>query len=382
MALPSQIATDLRVEGPRDGLLKLILTGRLDSATTGTVWRRTTAVLTRMKPQSVLIDASGVDYCDGAGIALLVHLRLLQGRAGGTLQIDGLRPEFASLLDDAVPDLSSRASRGNEDLARAAAFAVELGEATVGVWRDVQVLVSFVGELGVALVHALFHPRSVRWREAFYVAEAAGVNALPIVALVSFLMGLIMAFQAAVPLRQFGAELFIANLIGLSMLRELGPLMTAIILAGRSGSAFAAELGTMKVREEIDALKTMGLDPVRFLIVPRVVAAVCMTPLLTIFANLLGLMGGSVVMLSLGFPLITYFHQIQYAVSYGSLVGGLVKAFVFGILVAGIGCLRGLQTKIGATAVGESTTSAVVSGIILIAITDGIFSVVYYYLGV
>jgi phospholipid/cholesterol/gamma-HCH transport system permease protein len=286
------------------------------------------------------------------------------------------------LLDDAVPDLSSRASRGNEDLARAAAFAVELGEATVGVWRDVQVLVSFVGELGVALVHALFHPRSVRWREAFYVAEAAGVNALPIVALVSFLMGLIMAFQAAVPLRQFGAELFIANLIGLSMLRELGPLMTAIILAGRSGSAFAAELGTMKVREEIDALKTMGLDPVRFLIVPRVVAAVCMTPLLTIFANLLGLMGGSVVMLSLGFPLITYFHQIQYAVSYGSLVGGLVKAFVFGILVAGIGCLRGLQTKIGATAVGESTTSAVVSGIILIAITDGIFSVVYYYLGV
>ena len=123
MALPSQIGTDLRVEGPRDGLLKLILTGRLDSATTGTVWRRTTAVLTRMKPQSVLIDASGVDYCDGAGIALLVHLRLLQGRAGGTLQIDGLRPEFASLLDDAVPDLSSRASRGNEDLARAAAFA-------------------------------------------------------------------------------------------------------------------------------------------------------------------------------------------------------------------------------------------------------------------
>jgi phospholipid/cholesterol/gamma-HCH transport system permease protein len=202
------------------------------------------------------------------------------------------------------------------------------------------------------------------------------------VALIAFLMGLIMAFQAASPLRQFGAELFIANLIGLSVLRELGPLMTAIVVAGRSGSAFAAELGTMKVREEIDALKTMGLDPVRFLIVPRVVAAVCMTPLLTIFADLVGLMGGSVVMLSLGFPLITYFHQVQYAVSYGSLVGGLVKAFVFGILVAGIGCLRGLQARTGATAVGESTTSAVVSGIILIAITDGIFSVIYYYLGV
>jgi phospholipid/cholesterol/gamma-HCH transport system permease protein len=214
------------------------------------------------------------------------------------------------------------------------------------------------------------------------VAEAAGVDALPIVALISFLMGLIMAFQAAVPLRQFGAEIFVANLIGLSMLRELGPLMTAIILAGRSGSAFAAELGTMKVRDEIDALKTMGLDPVRFLVVTRVVAAVAMTPLLTIFADLLGLIGGAVVMRSLGFPLITYFNQIQYAVTYGSLVGGLVKAFVFGILVAAIGCLRGLQTRTGATGVGESTTSAVVSGIILIAIADGIFSVIYYYLNV
>jgi len=382
MALISQNAIDLRSEGPRDGLLKLIFTGRLDSITTGAVWRRAAAAVTRAKTQNIVVDASGIDYCDGAGIALLVHLRLLQSKAGGSLQIHGLRPEFASLLEDGAPDVTSRASEASREGSRPAAFAVEIGEATVEVWRDIQMLVSFVGELSVALVHALLHPRSVRWRDASTVAEVAGVNALPIVALVSFLMGLIMAFQAAVPLRQFGAELFIANLIGLSMLRELGPLMTAIILAGRSGSAFAAELGTMKVREEIDALKTMGLDPVRFLIVPRVLAAVCMTPLLTIFANLMGLIGGSVVMLSLGFPLITYLHQIQYAVTYGSLVGGLVKAFVFGILVAGIGCLRGLQAKTGATAVGESTTSAVVSGIILIAITDGIFSVVYYYLGV
>ena len=382
MALSSQTSIDLRSEGPRDGLLTLIFTGRLDSTTTGTVWRRAAAAVTRARSQDVVIDASRLEYCDGAGIALLVYLRLLQSRAGRRLRIDGLRPEFANLLDDSIRDFPSRAPKANGEISRPAGFAIEIGEATVEVWRDIQILVSFVGELGVALMHALFHPRSVRWRDALAVAEVVGVNALPIVALISFLMGLIMAFQAAIPLRQFGAELFIANLIGLSMLRELGPLMTAIVVAGRSGSAFAAELGTMKVREEIDALRTMGLDPVRFLIVPRVIAAVCMTPLLTIFANLIGLMGGSVVMLSLGFPLITFFHQVQYAVSYGSLVGGLVKAFVFGILVAGIGCLRGLQTKTGATAVGESTTSAVVSGIILIAITDGIFSVVYYYLGV
>lgn len=378
MASTPQTSVELRAEGPRENSLKIIFTGQLDAATTGTVWRRAETTVKNAKAKDVVVDASGIDYCDGAGIALLVHLRNLQNNTGGTLQIDGLRPEFASLLDDFVPaslaePTSRRSRRGAVE---------EIGEAVVEIWRDIQILVSFVGELSVALVRAMMNPRTIRWRDALAVAEAAGVNALPIVALIAFLMGLIMAFQAASPLRQFGAELFIANLVGLSILRELGPLMTAIVLAGRSGSAFAAELGTMKVREEIDALKTMGLDPVRFLILPRLIAAVAMTPLLTIFADLIGLLGGAVVMRSLGFPLVTYFHQIQYAVSYGSLVGGLVKAFVFGILVAGIGCLRGLQTKSGATAVGESTTSAVVSGIILIAITDGIFSVIYYYLNV
>lgn len=380
MATTNQTSADLRSEGPHDGLFKLIIAGRLDSTTTGGIWTRATAAVRGAKAGTVEVDASGVDYCDGAGVALFVQLRRLQSTAGGSLQINGLRPEFAELLKDSEPESLSETPRKTATTTRR--LAEEIGEATVELWRDIQVLVSFVGELSVGLVYAVFHPRSVRWRDAFRVAEVAGVNALPIVALVSFLMGLIMAFQAATPLRQFGAELFIANLIGLSVLRELGPLMTAIILAGRSGSAFAAELGTMKVREEIDALRTMGLDPVRFLIVTRVIAAVCMTPLLTIFANLIGLIGGAVVMVSLGFPLVTYYHQIQYSVSYGSLVGGLIKAFVFGILVAGIGCLRGLETKTGATAVGESTTSAVVSGIILIAITDGIFSVVYYYLGV
>jgi phospholipid/cholesterol/gamma-HCH transport system permease protein len=377
MAKKSHSGVELRSEEPRDGLLKLVLAGRLDASTTGAIWRRATAAVSGAKAPKVVVDASLIDYCDGAGIALLVQLRQLQSQAGGTLRIDGLRPEFAKLFNDGAPDVAREPSAGAR-----VGIAVEIGEATVELWRDIQMLVSFVGELTMGLAYAVLHPHRVRWRDAMRVAEAAGVNALPIVALVSFLMGLIMAFQAAIPLRQFGAQLFIANLIGLSMLRELGPLMTAIILAGRSGSAFAAEIGTMKVREEIDALKTMGLDPVRFLIVPRVIAAVCMTPLLTIFADLLGMIGGSVVMISLGFPLITYFHQVQYAVSYGSLVGGLIKAFVFGILIAGIGCMRGLQTKSAASSVGESTTSAVVSGIILIAITDGIFSVVYYYLGV
>jgi phospholipid/cholesterol/gamma-HCH transport system permease protein len=378
MAAASHSAVDFRSEGSRDGTLKLTIGGRLDAETTGTIWRRAVETVQSQNSRDVIVDASGIEYCDGAGIALLVQLREAQNRKGAKFEISGLRPEFTDLLHDSASNFPTEIKRKSQR----ESIAEEIGHNTVEVWRDIQALVSFVGELSVGLVHALVHPRSVRWRDALTIAEAAGVNALPIVALVSFLMGLIMAFQAAIPLRQFGAQLFIANLIGLSMLRELGPLMTAVILAGRSGSAFAAELGTMKVREEIDALKTMGLDPVRFLIVTRVIAAVCMTPLLTIFADLMGLIGGFVVMRSLGFPLVTYYHQVQYAVSYGSLVGGLVKSFVFGILVAGIGCLRGLQTGTGATAVGQSTTSAVVSGIVLITITDGIFALVYYYLGV
>jgi phospholipid/cholesterol/gamma-HCH transport system permease protein len=378
MAAASHSAVDFRAEGPRDGTLKLIIAGRLDAETTGTIWRRAVATVKAADVTNVVVDASGIEYCDGAGIALLVQLRELQRRKGENLEITGLRAQFADLLNDSASNFPTE----TKGIPPREGIAEEIGHNTVEIWRDIQSLVSFIGELSVGLVRALIHPSSVRWRDALSIAEAAGVNALPIVALVSFLMGLIMAFQAAIPLRQFGAQLFIANLIGLSMLRELGPLMTAVILAGRSGSAFAAELGTMKVREEIDALKTMGLDPVRFLIVTRVIAAVFMTPLLTVFADLMGLVGGFVVMRSLGFPLITYYHQVQYAVSYGSLVGGLVKAFVFGILVAAIGCLRGLQTGTGATAVGQSTTSAVVSGIILITITDGIFALVYYYLGV
>jgi len=372
-------SVNLRKEPPRDGVLRLAIDGRLDSDGTGQIWRDATSSVAAAKAPSVVLDASGVDYCDGSGIALLAYLRDGQARSGGELTIEGLRPEFQQMLEAWQPGDLARLDGGPRETS---SLAAEIGEAAVEVWRDIQTLISFVGELTAALGYAALHPRSVRWRDALRVAEAAGVNALPIVALISFLVGLILAFQAAVPLRQFGAEIFVANLIALSMLREMGPLMTAIILAGRSGSAFAAELGTMRVREEIDALKTMGLDPVRFLVVPRVTAAVVMTPLLTVFSDLLGLMGGSVVMLSLGFPLITFFNQVQYAVSYGSLLGGLLKSFVFGILVAAIGCLRGLQTGSGASAVGESTTRAVVSGIVLITVTDGIFSVVYYYLGV
>jgi len=360
------------------GTLTLIMTGRWDSDTTGKWWDRGQRILTQGKPRRLVIDASGMSYCDGAGVAFLMDLQQLQIRTGGDAAIQGLQEEFRRLLDIyGRISIEPPPGRRREPLS----IIEQVGKATAELWRDLQTLLTFVGELAVMLLRAARRPRLVRWRDAWLSAEQSGVDALPIIALIGLLLGLILAFQSAIPMRRFGADIFVADLLGIGMLREMGPLITAIILAGRSGSAFAAELGTMKVREEIDALRTMGLEPIRFLVLPRVIAAVAMIPLLTVFANLFGLMGGAIVMRSLGYPLITYVNQVLSAVTVGDLMGGLLKSFVYGIVVAAIGCLRGLETKTGASAVGQSTTSAVVSGIVLIAIADGLFAVVFYALG-
>ncbi|MGE3978106.1 MAG: ABC transporter permease [Nitrospira sp.] len=357
------------------GTLTLIMTGRWDSDTTGKWWQRSQQILTQGKPRRLVIDASGVSYCDGAGVAFLIDLQQSQIRTGGDAIIQGLQEEFRRLLDIyGHISIERPPGRRREPLS----IIEQVGKAAVVLWRDLQALLTFVGELAVMLLRAARRPSLVRWQDAWLVAERSGVDALPIIALIGVLLGLILAFQSAIPMRRFGADIFVADLLGLAMLREMGPLITAIILAGRSGSAFAAELGTMKVREEIDALRTMGLEPVRFLVLPRVIAAVAMTPVLTVFANLFGLMGGAIVMRSLGYPFVTYVNQVLSTVTVEDLMSGLVKSFVYGIVVAAIGCLRGLETKTGASAVGQSTTSAVVSGIVLIAIVDGLFAVVFY----
>jgi phospholipid/cholesterol/gamma-HCH transport system permease protein len=359
------------------GTVTLVMTGHWDSDTTGKWWQLGQQIMAQSKPRRVVIDASGVSYCDGAGMAFILAVQQWQIGTGGDFAIQGLREEFRRLLG-IYGGVSLEPPPGR----RREGFSIieQVGETAVCQWQNFQALLVFVGELTVTVLRAVRHPCLVRWRDAWLAAEQAGVNALPIIALIGILIGLILAFQSAMSLRRFGAEIFVANLIGLGMFREMGPLMTAIILAGRSGSAFAAEIGTMKVKEEIDALTTMGLEPVRFLVLPRVLGTVVVTPLLTAFANLFGLIGGAAVMGSLGFPLITYVNQIQSAVTVSDLLGGLLKSLAYGIVVAAIGCLRGLQTTTGASAVGQSTTSAVVSGIILIAIMDGMFAVVFYVL--
>lgn len=349
------------------------LSGSLNVHSAGSIWRALQAKLRAAPVKTLHLDAAGLDYLDSSGLALLAELERDLRKKGAALELIGLGEDHACNLKRFVELVR------HEPAATARQGLLErMGGFAAGLFHDVRELVGFIGLFTAGFAQALRRPSSIRWRDVGLICEAVGANAFLIIALIGFLMGLIISFQSAMPLRMFGAEIYVARLLGLSMLRELGPLVTAIILAGRSGASFAAELGTMKINEELNALSTMGLDPVRFLVVPRMLAAMLMTPLLTLIFILFSLIGGGVVMLSLGYPLVTYIHEVTMSVGMGDLGNGLFKSFVFSILVGWIGCVRGLQTGKGAWAVGASTTSAVVSGIILIAVMDGIFAVFFY----
>ena len=372
-------AAALVVDDATEGHRVLRLAGRLDAFSIAAVWSAARQALDSAPDRPLTIDAGDVVYCDGGGIAMLVDLLRQPRPDSARVDLRGLKPQFQALLAqfDPVamrqPVLTPAVRRSGIE---------ELGRASLTVWRDIRTQVSFVGETAAAFWHAVLHPGTVRWKDVWYTCEQVGANALPIVALISFLLGIILAFQSAVPMRQFGAEIFVADLVGLSILRELGPLMTAILLAGRSGAAFAAEIGTMKVNQELDALTTMGLDPVRFLVVTRIIAALLMVPILTLFADLIGVLGGALTMLSFDIPIVAFLHEVDTLVDVKDLLAGLAKTPVFAVLIAGIGCLRGLQTETGASAVGISATRAVVSGIILLVAVDGIYAFIYYLLDI
>ena len=367
----------LAVTDQRDGRRTLALSGRLDATTIRGLWDAARKAVADAPGKPIVVDASGVDYCDGAGAALLVDL--LRQKRDGRVEVANLEPGFEALLKQFDPKLLDH-DLDPEPPRRP--VIEEIGVAAAGLWKDIRAQVEFVGEGSAALAYAATHPGSVRWKDVWRICERVGADALPIVTLISTLLGMILAFQSAVPMKRFGAEIFVADLIGLAMLRELGPLMTAILLAGRSGAAFAAEIGTMRVNQEVDALTTMGLSPVRFLVTPRIIAAVLMTPLLTLYSDLVGMLGGALTMQSFSIPFVTFLKEVDSAVDLADFLAGFVKSFVFAILVAGIGCMRGLQTRAGASAVGDAATRAVVSGIILLVVVDGIFAVAYYLLDI
>ena len=314
-------------------------------------------------------DPSGLGQWDSSLVALLFSIE----RRAAALNIETDRsslPEgMRSLLEMAVV----RAARPEAVPAPAGGWLTELGNQAVGAWRGLWALVDFTGAVTLSLARLLRGGSRMRWRDFLYILQSVSVDALPIVLLISFLVGLIIAFLGAVVLQRFGAEFAIAYLVGYGVLREMGAVMTGVIMSGRTGAAFAAQIGSMKVTEEIDALKTLGISEIDFLVLPRVITLVLMMPLLTVFADAIGVLGGFLVANGMmGVPAGQFFTNVDFVVGHKDFLLGVFKGGVFGVLVAVAGCLRGLQCGNSADAVGVAATRAVVLGITLIIFANAV----------
>ena len=257
-------------------------------------------------------------------------------------------------------------------------FAQEVGDYTLKYWTDLRVFADFIGEIVFSFFRLIIGKYRMRWVDCFRAMQDTGPMALPIVGLISFLIGVTLAFQAADLLEDFGSEFFTPAFVGLAMVREMGPIMTAIVLAGRTGSAFASTIGSMKVAEEIDALRTLAVSPVDYLVLPRVIGLSIMTPLMVIYANALGVIGGMLVAkVKLNMPVQTYVQETFLNISLTDISSGLIKSSVFGMIIAYSGCLRGMNCENSSTGVGRATTSAVVTSLLFIIISNYLFAVLY-----
>jgi phospholipid/cholesterol/gamma-HCH transport system permease protein len=311
---------------------------------------------------------------------LVFVLNMLDAAASRGLAVDrsGLPDGVRKLLDlaAAVPERDTKRAGASPSLL------ARVGASAMSELAGAREMITFVGEASLALAHAVVGRARFRRVDLLLNIQEAGASALGIVSLISFLIGLILAFVGAVQLRQFGAQIYIADLVAIGMAREMGAMMAAIIMAGRTGAAYAAQLGTMRVNEEIDALSTMGISPFEFLVLPRMLGLILMMPLLTVYANLVGIAGGAVVgigMLKVG--VIPYWNHTWAAVSLDDFVAGLIKSVVFGVLIAIAGCMRGMQSGRSSAAVGLAATSAVVTGIVFIIVSDAVLTVVYDAIG-
>lgn len=325
----------------------------------------------------LVFDCSAVSSLDTIG-AWLLHrtMQTLQQR-GKNIRLDGLRPEFDALLQL----VASRSAHTEPAPSQKTSLLEHIGRR---VWRNLETLpdmLAFVGESAMALLHSLAQPRRLRWRAILYNLQTAGFEAMPIVGLLTFLMGVVISYQGSDQLQRFGADIFIVDLVGLSMVRELAPLLTAIIIAGRSGSAYAAQIGTMKVTEEIDALRTIGIGAQELLVLPKMLALIIALPLLTVFADMAGIFGGMVMAYSrLDISFIAFLNRLDDAVSLSSFLVGIAKAPVFAAIIALTGCFQGFRVGGSADSVGQQTTVSVVQSIFLVILADALFSIVFNWL--
>lgn len=361
------------------GGLVLHLQGRIALGDTEGLIARLNGIVSGGDPLFVRIDLAAVSYMDSAGVLTLLRLEDAVRKRGIPFALAGVPEEIGRIMGlidrEGLTRPPLRAETGPAGILEG------LGSVSVRLAEDFFAIMSFLGDLVRAVVHLLGHPREVRWEDVLFSMRRVGAEGLPIVGLISVLIGLIIAFMSSLQLKQFGANVYVAQLVAVAIVRELGPIMTAILVAGRSASAFAAEIGTMRVNDEVDALVTMGFDPIRFLVVPKLIATVVVLPILTLYADLFGILGGMVVgVAGLDLTAYTYLQASRRSVSVFFLNASLVKAAVFACIVAWIGCQRGFQVRGGVEEVGAATTSAVVTAILLIVVVDSAFAVVLHYI--
>ena len=332
------------------------------------------------KVGDIVFEARELISWDSSVLTFLLELSELCRQRGIKMDRAGLPLGLQRLLRlaEAVPE-----KKGARKEAVEPAFLERAGNAVIGAAASLGETLEFLGEMTVTFLQFFCMKARFRAVDLFLLIQQSGAQALPIVTLISFLVGMILAFVGAVQLKQFGAQIYVADLVGIAMVREMGAMMTGIIMAGRTGAAFAAQLGTMKVTQEIDAFTTMGFSPLEFLVLPRVIALILMMPLLCLYSDFVGVLGGAAVgigMLDLSWT--TYLRETTQAISLTDLGGGVFKSSVYGVLIALSGCLRGIQCGNSSSAVGDAATSAVVTGIVAIVAACGVFAIVFYVLGI
>jgi len=325
------------------------------------------------------LDLGGLEFIDSAGALAILELQAGLQAQGVICTLDNAPAKIQDILN--LIDIRKLAQPPLLGGGREENFITRVGDGFLEFMHDMNQVVSFTGELLLGLAATCVKPRLVRWSDVILYMRRVGVEGLPIISLIALLLGLILAFMSSLQLKQFGANIYVASLLALAMVKELGPIMTAILVAGRSGSAFAAEIGTMKVNEEVDALIVMGMNPMYFLALPKVIATMVTVPLLTIYADLLGIIGGLIVGVTLlDLTVYSYIQETRYILTVFDFVSSFIKSLVFAFLIAAIGCQRGFQVRGGAAAVGTATTSAVVAAIFLIIVVDSIFAIVLTYI--
>lgn len=373
----SEYVSGIREDGDRQ--FTLVFSGRMDLNVLENLNADLEAFRADRLPARVTADLAGVQSMDSACAMMLLRFEESTKAAGIPFEFEHVNEQMMGIMKllnmkalKIEPLIQEKESEGILFL---------LGAAAESQFKDFRQVMTFVGELLTALIHVARNPLAVRWDAVFVYMRKVGVEGFPIVTLISLLIGVIVAFMSSLQLKQFGATTYVAPLVAFAMVRELGPMMTAILVAGRSGSAFSAEIGSMTINEEVDALTTMGFDPIRFLVIPKVLASVMVVPLLTVYSAFFGIIGGMMVgVVGLDLTAHGYIQQSIDSFKVFDVVSSLIKSMVFAILISGIACQRGFQVRGGADAVGEAATSAVVSAIFLIILANSAFAIILYYI--